>query len=261
MKYSSVWFCAAVAASVLVLGSRTSHAQAVWRCDGGVACDDVVINDIEDITAADWPASLTVALSLPYSCQVTVKDPCPHCIVGGGPEASASVQPRATVSGTIPWSVVLAGSLHSLIIGRFTASADLQVTIHPSVSSPPPVPMFLWSNQQITYLFQDACDATGTICTDVTTSSGGDVGVVDLGAVADSTAAGSFWTTSLRFQATVPGGDGATSCNVAGITVVPANNTFTVDVPVASTAVRSVIAEAIRNQFRRAARIAVTGAP
>lgn len=265
MKCSSIVFCASIVASVLVLGARTSHAQSAWRCDGE-DCQDALISDIETLSMTGWPASQTIAmLALPYTC-TAVTDVCPHCAIGEPPgsgdtaeQAETAVHPLGsfTIHGNLPWSVVLSGSLRSLLIGRFTASADVFGTIQASPDNS------VWPSTDASYVFQDACDANGQNCTFVTTTSGGSTGVVDLGPLSFApNISGSFWNSSLTFRFTVNSPDIVKSCTVGSLPATSnGSNTFTVSYPVALTSAANVIAEVVRNQFRQAARIAVTGSP
>lgn len=269
MKYSSIVFCASVVASILVLGSGTSHAQSAWRCQGE-DCQDGLISDIEDLSVSSWPASQTLAVPpISYFCRLLL-DRCPHCAIGEQPaspgdtpeQAGSTIQPRLSKSGTVPWSIVLSGSLRSFLVGRFSASADVFGTIQSTSDNS------VWPGTEAGFVFQDACDANGMNCTDVRTSSGGDTGVVDLGPLSFSpNLSGSFWNGSLTFRFTVPTNDIITGCDVGygglkiGNVQADPNNVVTVSFPVAWTPVASVIEQAVRAQFRRAASIAVTGSP
>jgi hypothetical protein len=262
VKFSSIVFSSVVMASVLGLSARVSQAQ-VWRC-AGEDCEDAIVNDVADVTVRDWPAVQGIAIAgLPYSC-LTKHDQCPHCLTGdspaGGGDAQLSSAPpggttQAVKTGTVPWSVVLSGSLRSFLFGTYSASADVLATVQPSVGGS-------WGGTAINYSFLGAC--SGTTCSYVP-APGGDTGVVDLGAVNFSTAAGDFWNASLPFSFTVSTPDIITSCTIGyapnTVTVNPGGHTINVSYPVAWTPVKDALAEVIRNQFRRAARLVVTGSP
>ncbi|MEZ4362402.1 MAG: hypothetical protein R3B48_19590 [Kofleriaceae bacterium] len=263
MKKISIAFATATIASMICLRAAEGNAP-VWRC-AGEDCTDVIINDIADVTVRDWPASTTLAMpGLPYSCSVKT-DQCRRCLAGGaaagvdgGPSGPASVGPISTqgiVAGTVPWSVVFAGSLQSFLFGTYTASADVAATVTPSTGGS-------WGGTAIHYLYQGAC--SGTTCSYVQ-APGGDTGVVDLGLVNYSTAAGDFWNASLPFSFVVPTPDIVLSCSVGypgrTITVYPGGTRVNISYPVAWTPVKDALAELIREQFRRAARLVVTGEP
>jgi hypothetical protein len=274
MKCSSIVFCATVAASILVLGSRTSYAQSAWRCQGE-DCQDALISDIEDLTTTRWPALQSINMpGLPYFCRVTT-DTCPHCFTGGDPAVSgtptgptgptgSAVAPHSqyTVSGTVPWSLLVSTSLRSFLVGRFTASADVFGTIRANNDNS------VWSFTDASYVFQDACDANGQNCAFVQATGGGSTGVADLGALAFApTTSGSLWSSSLTFTFTVSVPDNVTSCDIGydgakfDFVRPVSSNTFSVSYPVAWTPIASSLADAVRNQFRQSARIAVTGSP
>jgi hypothetical protein len=259
MTKVAIAFATTVVASVLCWNVRGASAQ-VWRC-AGEDCTDVIINDIADVTVRDWPASATLSMpGLPYSCPVK-RDRCPHCLAGGTPAKEGavssvdSVTTQWIVAGTVPWSVVFAGSLQSFLFGTYTASADVLATVAPSTGGS-------WGGTAIHYLYQGAC--SGTTCTYVQ-APGGDTGVVDLGPVNYSTAAGDFWNASLPFSFTVPTADIILSCSVGypgrTVTLYPGGRYVNVSYPVAWTPVKDVLAETVREQFRRAARLIVTGSP
>ena len=254
MKCSSIAFCSALTLSILVLGSKTSHAQA-WRCSGDM-CEDFIINDIEAGTLASWPAAQVVAMpGLPYTC-LTKHDSCLHCATKGAPGTpgdASFVTTTSAVSGTVPWSITLSGSLRSFLIGSFTAAADVLGTVQVSADGS------TWPSTEINYVFHDACDAFGN-CTEVPQFPSGSTGVVDLGPVDFATTGGPFWGGSLQFQFTVnTGGDIITSCSVGygnKVTVNPGGSHVIVTYPAGWTPLQDVVAETIRNLFRAAARAA-----
>jgi hypothetical protein len=255
MKLSIIVLGTVVVASVGLLDAGVAQAQA-WRC-AGEDCTDVIINDVADVTVRDWPANQSIAMpGLPYFC-FTIRDRCPRCLTGGDPSQLAFANDAAragSVSGTVPWSIVASGSLRSFLFGTYSASADVLATIQPSVGGS-------WAGTAINYLFQGAC--SGSNCNYVP-APGGDTGIVDLGAVNFSTAAGDFWNASLTFSFDVPTADIITSCRIgysSTMTVNPGGRRVTVTYPVAWTPIKDVLAEVIRNQFRRAARLVVTGSP
>lgn len=261
MKVSSVVCGSVVVFFALGLDTRLSDAQA-WRC-AGEDCTDAIVNDVADVTVRDWPAVHNIAIAgLPYSC-LTKTDQCQRCLTGDDSAETGGVgqfsAPAATTqglkTGTVPWSVMLSGSLRSFLFGTYTASADVLATVQPSVGGS-------WGGTSINYLFQGAC--VGPSCTYVP-APGGDTGVVDLGLVNFSTAAGDFWNASLTFNFNVPTADIITSCTVGyppnTVTVRPGGRNLSVSYPIAWTPVKGTLAEVIRNQFRRAARLVVTGSP
>jgi hypothetical protein len=254
MNYLSIVLCSVLTLTV-ALGSRTSHAQG-WRCSGDM-CDDVIINDVADTTVANWPATQILAMpGLPYTCQ-TKSDVCRHCATNGGPGtpdgAASGITATSVVGGTIPWSIGLsgAGNLRSFLFGSFTASADILGTIGVSSDGSS------WPGTEINYHFLDACDPNTGACTEVPAFPSGSTGVTDLGRFDWATPAGGFWNSSLTFQFIVPTADIVISCRIGyanEVTVSPGGTHVTVSYPVAWTPVQDVLAEAIRNQFRAAAR-------
>jgi hypothetical protein len=252
MKCSSIALCSALALASLVLGARPSYAQSAWRCTGE-DCPEVIVNDIEDVTVRDWPATQTISVpGLPYSCQ-TISDRCPHCATKPGLGGATS----GVVNGSVPWSIVVSGSLPSFLIGRFTAAANVAGTIQVSADGS------TWPGSAISYVYNDACNPTTGQCTEVQ-APGGSTGVVDLGALSFTNPSPGLWNHSLTFHFTVPTADIVTSCRVGYVntfTVNPGGSNVTVSYPAAWTPVQEALAEAIRNQFRRAARLVVTGSP
>lgn len=237
MRVHSSWFHAAVVAFTLLINIKTSHAQTpAWRCvdsPGLPACEEALINEIEDLTTGNVPSPLVVSLpDLPYSCRR----------IGSSDVAT---------SGGLSWSVGLtSGGLQSFLMGRTTASGDLAGTIQ---ASGPNISAATHPSQAIHYLYQASS-------VDVTVSEGS-TGVADLG-TATSIAEGSFWGSSLHGHIDLP--RGAFSCTVGypGQTIrVRGTGAVDFDYPVASTPVRSAIAEAVRAVFRTAVRIAVIGSP
>jgi hypothetical protein len=263
MKQSSILFCSALVASIFLVGARTSHAQApVWRCTNG-PCDESVINDLEDIINRDWPTSLFILIpGIPYSCQ-EITDVCPRCATKG-PAANADPSTKATSSAqpaitpqfiqngvAHAWGVSLsAGDLRSFLIGRFTASASIT-----SGSVLTSLTGTTWSGTSINYDFGEANHEVPV--------PGGSSGIQDLGAVNGSSAEGSFWTANVPFQFTVPTADIILSCTVGygnnTVLVHPGGPNINISYPISATPVRDVLAEAVRNLFRRAAKLAALG--
>jgi hypothetical protein len=244
---------AALAASSLMFISKASHAQgAAWRCvdiPGQSLCEDALINDIEDLTIAQWTSVTLPMPNIPYSCSHV--GPPGHQVIA----PSATGQPSGTTqafNGGVAWTLTLLPSnLRSFLVGRHNASADLLATI---VTSGQAVRFASYSDQTINYNFSESGS-------DVM-ASGGSTGVADLGPVAFSSPGGEFWNGSVhahvelldgRFNCTV-GYPGATM-NVSGIGAID------FDYPIAWTSAQATIAESIRNVFRRAVRLEITGMP
>jgi hypothetical protein len=225
----------ALFAATFLLGSRTSHAQSAgWRCvdvPNLPGCEDALINDIEDLTIANIPNPLTVSVSdLPYSCRR----------IGSSDSA-------ASLTGGLSWSVGLTvGGLQSFLLGRHTASGDLAGTIQTSGSN---ISTATYPSQAIHYLYQAS---SVEVMVD-----GGSSGVVDLG-TATSIAEGSFWSSRLHGHIDLPRGTFSCTVGYPEHTIrVSGTGAVDFDYPIASTPVRSVIAEALRTAFRTAVRIAI----
>ena len=228
------------------------RAQApAWRCmdePGQPECQEGLLNDIEDIIVRDWPRPLVLPMpSIPYTC---VKDP------GSGHQAVPDPV-EANFSSSLSWSIVWTGNLRSFLIGRHTAYADLAGTVE--VSGGLRITATSWSDTTVNYLFEE-----GT--TEVLAPSG-PTGVIDLGPapVSFSTPTGVFWSANLHIVL-MDLSDGIWTCGVgpAGRTVRKTgtrNAGVKLDYPIAWTAVQDVLAEGIRNQFRRSVQIAVTETP
>jgi hypothetical protein len=244
MKHSlSLLFAALVALPVLLL-SKPSHAQG-WRCmddPNQPACEEALINSIEDTTVRNTPNPLTIAMpDLIFTCQEIER--CPHCFA---PTSSFAPYPN-----NIHWSITWWGGIRSFLLGRDTANADLAGTLQANNTGTSSVPSF---DAAINYTFGVGASEVG--------SPSGPTGVADLGGVNFSTASGSLWGATMPVF--VRDGN-ATSCWMG----VAANGTkgravaggFMFDYPISAVPVSAVLAEAIRNQFRTAVRIEVTGAP
>jgi hypothetical protein len=237
-SYSSL-FQATVVAFTLLFNIKTSHAQTpAWRCvdnPGESLCEEALINDIEDLTIGNVPSPLVVSMpDLPYSCR-----------------RIGSSDPATSVTGGLSWSVSLtSGGLQSFLLGRHTASGDLAGTIQ---ASGPNISAATFPSQAIHYLYQASS-------VDVTLD-GGSTGVPDLG-TATSIAEGSFWSSSLHGRIDLPRGPFSCTVGYPEQTIrVRGTGSVDFDYPIASTPVRSVIADTIRTAFRTAVRIAVTGSP
>lgn len=240
-NHGVTWLTGAVCFSaILLVDARPAHAQ--WRCSsppGDLSvCQESLVNDIEDAVTARWPAALTVAMRpISYVCTDA----------GTGPNGHV----RAT--GAVAWSVELQGGLRSFLLGRFTAAADIGGALRASGTD---MATTTWPDTASNYVF-----AGGT---SEVIAPEGSTGVRELGAVAFTTPAGAFWTGTLPLYIRVPGDrldctfreiNGARSITKTGTSV------FRVDFPVAWTAVREDIGEAIRAQFRHAVRQVVIGVP
>ena len=200
---------------------------------------------------AQWTSVTLTMPNIPYSCGHV--GPPGHQIIGPSATERSSGSTTQAFTGGVAWNVVLLPSnLRSFLIGRHNASADLLTTI---LTMGQNIRSASYSDQTINYNFNESSS-------DVMASGGGLTGVADLGLVAFSTPGGEFWNGSVhahvelldgRFNCTV-GYPGATM-NVSGIGAID------FDYPIAWTPVQAVIAESIRNVFRRAVRIEVTGVP
>lgn len=239
MRSYSLLFHATVVAFTLLLNVKSSHAQTLaWRCvevPGLPACEEALINEIEDLTISNAPNALTVTMpDLPYSCRR----------IGSSDSATS-------LSGGLSWSVAItSGGLQSFLLGRHTASGDLAGAIQTSGLN---ISTATYPSQAIHYLYQ--------VSSVEVTVSAGSTGVADLG-TATSIAEGSFWSSTLHAHIDLP--RGAFSCTVGypeQTIRVRGTGGVDFDYPIASTPVRSLIAEAVRNAFRTAVRIAVIGSP
>jgi hypothetical protein len=205
-------------------------------------CQEALLNNIEDLTVENWPRPLVLAMpALPYTCN---KPP------GSGHRVAApfGVTPKVTTS--LPWSIVWTGDLRSFLIGRHTAAADLAGTVMPSGAWITPT---VWDGTTMNYLFREGESEV--------MASGGGTGVVELGTVEFETPSGAFWNGTLHIVLdSLTEGDWECLVGPAGKTVrATGRNVVTLDYPIAWTTVQGVLAEGVRNQFRQAARIAVTG--
>lgn len=244
MKSLSSLLIASLVGIPVVLMSTPSYAG--WRCTetpGFPECEDQILNDIEDTTVADWPSPASYSMpSIPWRCQEV--EHCPHCLTSDPPAVS-----NISKSGNISWTVTWLGSMNSFLLGQTTASASLSgsVSVHTSASE---VADPVWS-AGLGFSFAPAAWEV--------TSPSGATGVTDLGSVT-AFPSGPFWTATIPLALTAP--SGATSCTIGGRAALRgAGNIYRVDYPVNSLAVTNAIAEGVRNQFRTAVRIVVTGAP
>jgi hypothetical protein len=245
MRHTVTIWGAALFAATLLFGSRTSHAQSsAWRCvdDPNLPeCEDALINDIEAIIDRDWP-NLTLSMpALPYTC---TKKP------GSGHQIKSD-EHTTNFSSQINWSIGLSFDLRWFLVGQHSANADLLGSVTPSGTFVTPTS---WPNTSINYLFAESS-------TEVM-AAGGSTGVSDLGIVTFLTPSGDFWNGTVPLAIHLVDGDWDCIVGPAGATVRnTGQNGVTINYPIAWTPVQSVIAEGIRDQFRRAVRIAVTGAP
>lgn len=221
----------------LVATTQISHAGS-WRCvdDPNLPdCEEFLINEIEDTIDASWPSLLSVPLSpLPYSCWKPA---------GGGEEW-----------GDLPITSKWTGDLRSFLIGRYNAAADVygQVKLVGSGVLPNQ-----WPNTGINYLFQEAG-------ADVQ-APGGSTGVRDLGAVMHQSTTGAFWTGNVDIMLHwLPEGSWTCVVGPPGYQVTKSKSggaELTVRYPIAWLSPEYSLAEAVREQFRRAVRQVVTGTP
>ena len=235
MRAHSSLLRATTVAFMLLFNVEASHAQTpAWRCvdnPGESLCQESLINDIEDLTISNVPAPLLVSMpDLPYSCR-----------------RLGSSDPATALSGGLTWSVGLAfGGLKSFLVGRHTASADLAGTIQ---TSGPNISAATHPSQAIHVLYEASS-------VDVT-AGGGSTGVADLG-TATSVAEGSFWGSSLHARIDLPRGTFTCTVGYPEQTIrVRGTGAVDFDYPIASTPVRSSIADAVRTAFRTAVRIAI----
>lgn len=247
MKQLTPLNCTALAVPLLLIGAAPSHAAGTWRCDddpGEPECEEALLNDIEDIIVEDWPTLELAMPSIPYWC---TKEP------GSGREMhgeEGEITPQFT--NQINWSVKLTGDLRSFLFGRHTAASDYLGPIRLRASTGEFNTS--WSSQVINYVFLEG--------TTEVMAQGGSTGVYDLGAIDYSTASGALWTADLPITLELADGDWTCTIGPPGNRITrTGRNIVHADYPVQWTPVKSVIAEAVRGQFRRAVRIAVTGAP
>jgi hypothetical protein len=244
--------CSAAITTAVLLGSSSAHAQSpAWRCTPDPSnpnlpeCQDALINDIELIIDRDWPFTLNLAMpALPYTCNRKVGG-------GGGQLVEAGSEATANFTNQINWSISLASDMRWFLIGQHTANTDVLGTVTPFGFSVTQTP---WSGTGINYLFGEA---PGMVM-----AGGQSTGVTDLGPVLFQTPSGALWSGNLRLVLNLA--DGKWDCIVgpSGLTVrKTGTNVVVVDYPLAWTPIAAVIAEGIREQFRRAVRIAVTGSP
>jgi hypothetical protein len=248
MKFAYALVGAALATSALALASSTAQAGA-WRCvDEADECQDGLINDIETLVVQDWPVPFRLAMPpIPYTCVAT----------GGGGGGGRPLAPEAdlaiTTTRQINWSIELTGNLTSFLIGQHTAAARVFGTV--TVPASIPLRATTWSNVDVSYVLGESNAEV--------MASGGSTGVMDLGAVQSTTAAGDFWSGHLRFdyQGVHTGGYRCTVGRPGAQITRTGRGAVQIDYPIAWLDMHGVIAEGIRERFRRAVRIAVTGAP
>jgi len=242
MKYA-IAIISALIVSPIVLSAHAAHAQApAWRCvdvPGESDCQEALINDIEDTTVATWPSSVTTAMpSIPYTC---TKDP------GSGHQVFDPGGAKPNLVSSVGWQVTWSGPMRSFLIGRHTAAADLALSATVSGSR---VTTTTWTGNTMNYLFAESAGEVQ--------SSSGPTGVIDLGGLSIVTPTGAFWSASLPIVLSLA--DGRWTCLVGppGQTVrATGTNVVELNYPVSATTVQSVLAEAVRNQFRAAVRSAI----
>jgi len=251
MKYVFSASGLALVASLLSVGPEPAHA-AGWRCieDGEFPeCEDGLLNAIEDLIDEEWQA---LTLSMPPMPLTCVKKP------GTGRELApdgSEITPQFTEQ--LNWSVTLPGDLRSFLLGRSTAAADLFGSIRTSGSR---FVTTTWTGQTINYGFME-----GT--TDVRSLQGEPLGVAELGAVNHTTTAGAFWTDSIPIHVELVDGEWTCTAGPSGRRVTGTGRGeaggVDLDYPVewARDNVLHLMAEAVREQFRAAVRMAVMGPP
>ena len=247
MTYRSVFLGAALAASALLLGSNAAHAG-VWRCvdePDWPQCQDALINDIEELVHQEWPVPFRVTMPpMPYTCTG-----------GGGGGRPFAPEDRVAITATrqVNWSIEL-GDLSSFLIGQHTAAAHIQGPL--TVKRGYPLHEQQWAGVNVNYVFAESS-------TEVTTADGGSTGVTDLGDVRSTAAAGDFWSGNLVFDYQGVH-TGVYTCTVGypGHQITRSGRgAVLINYPVAWTPAHAAIAQAVRERFRRAVRIAVTGMP
>ena len=247
MKRSMLVCTVSVIALAGLLGEHAAHAQTpAWRCTGA-DCPDALVSDIEDLTVANWPASLTFAMPpIQITCADFV-DPCKHCAVD--PNTAGPIKTH-----TVNWSLGVMNPPRSFLIGRYTADVDFLATFQ-TVGAPIVEGMAVvnqvWSNTAIDYSF-----ASSTA--EVPAPGGGSTGVDDLGTGNFINPSGTFWTDSVAIQVDM---GRYQWCTHGSETHTIAEPVAVFHVPFSRYAISDLLAEAIRNQFRSAVRRAVLGVP
>jgi hypothetical protein len=242
MKLKLSFFTAALVASILGLGSKTSYAQA-WRCfnDPNLPeCEDGLINDIEFIIDRDWPTLNLTMPSLPYTCNKKQ---------GTGHMAVKDLGVTPNLVNAVGWSINVATDLQSFLVGQHTADAVLAGTVTPFGSS---VTAPSWADTAVNFVFGESGSEVMV--------PGGSTGVSDLGGVISSIASGGLWGGSLHIVLDLSDGDWDCLVGPSGAQVhSTGRNVVVLNYPIAWTPVQAVLAEGIRNRFREAVRAAVTG--
>jgi hypothetical protein len=233
MKIQSLLLCSIIGISAIaLLPSRVAHAQsAVWRCDGA-DCTDFLINDIEDFTVQNWPSSMTIQMPpIGYVCT----------------RANDPDWDNPTSEGELDWTLTVNGNLHSFLIGRHSASADVLGMFRTGGD----VQMASDLGGEIAYVYAES-DQTVTVPT-------GNSGVSDLGALSSVLTGGSLWSGTVSFS--IPTGSGVKTCQVGtGVTqfqVTGAGFRIPVSLSVSQLPIVNPVAEALRNRFRAAVAQAV----
>jgi hypothetical protein len=245
MRYAFTVFGAALFVMTLLLGSGTSHAQnSAWRCvdvPGLPECEDALINDIEVIIDRDWTTLNLAMPALPYTC---TKRP------GTGHQLRDD-EHTTNFTNQIDWSIKVSTDLRWFLVGQHSANADLLGAVTPSGSFMIPA---TWGSTGINYLFAESSSQV--------MAAGGSTGVSDLGFITFLTPTGDFWNGTLHLAIGLADGNWDCIVGPQGQTIRNSGlNGVDIDYPIAWTSAQSVIAEGVREQFRRAVRIAVTGAP
>lgn len=240
-NFSLIAALAGVAAS-----TQLAHAGS-WRCVDDPQlpdCEESLLNDIEDAIDFYWPVPLTIEMPpLPYSCS---KKP------GSGHQSTPEDgEIHTQVLGQISWTAEWTGDLRYFLIGRYTATAEVAATVRVSGGS---VATTEWPSNVVSYLFQEGA-------TDVMAPAGS-TGVRDLGLVLSQNPSGAFWSAPLQLSLNLSDGDWTCTIGPAGYQVsATGHNTVRANYPVAWTQSGLVLAQMIRERFRSAVRLVVTGAP
>lgn len=243
MNITKSGIVAILALTIAFAHSRTANAENAWRCTIG-DCDDVLVNDIEDRIKQDWPASLSLQMPPVHATCADRIEACPHCLAG------------ATHTFSIGWSLTLTGTLRSFLFGRYTADTNVFAQFKTAPTRPNAgiqVVEESWNDTAIAHSF-DAASAQIPAVGDV----GSTEGVQDLGGVRFTTPSGTFWSSSLHVAVEM---DSYQWCKIGSETFDPGRGggTHIFSIPWTSLPVADILAESLRNQFRRAVRLTVAG--
>jgi hypothetical protein len=238
---------------LLALSARASHAQTAWRC-GGQDCNDDLMNRIEDnVNAGLIPIEITPP-PIPMTC-ANRPDRCPHCVAdqpsaqGANGEAVSSVLSHLTV----PWSFRFWRDLNSFLFGRYTASMTVLGTGQTFGTN---VPETWWPSTGINFSFLPPNPAR-----EVPMPGGGTSGVQDIDMVGFWLMSGNMWSGNLSVSINMASwawcdlGYPGANIHVDGAVTGPTR--VSINYPIAWTPLVSLIADAVRAQYRSAVERAV----